>query len=92
MTPPGTIEIDKWQHFVVARKMVDNKVYAYKNGVLVGSRSFSKTPISGTDFVKIGWFSVNTIEGFIDDVRIYNRALSADEIQALYSNSVGRYH
>jgi len=32
------------------------------------------------------------LNGSLDDVRIYNRALSADEIQALYSSSVGRYH
>jgi len=32
------------------------------------------------------------VKAMVDDVRIYNRALSADEIQALYSNSAGRYH
>jgi hypothetical protein len=31
-----------------------------------------------------GWNSVAEFNGTIDDVRIYNRALSATEVQALY--------
>lgn len=31
---------------------------------------------------------MNSMNGLIDEARIWNRALSADEVKALYSNSV----
>ena len=32
-----------------------------------------------------GWSPTQFLEGLIDDLRIYNRALSAEEVQALYN-------
>jgi len=48
--------------------------------------------INTTDILTIGQGGNYYLNGSLDDVRIYNRALSADEIQALYSSSAGRYH
>jgi hypothetical protein len=46
------------------------------------------TPNVATSTVDIGRFGNvggTNFKGYIDDVRIYNRALSAAEIQALYN-------
>lgn len=38
----------------------------------------------------LGWAEgTNTLDGALDDVRIYNRVLSASEIQALYNDAMG---
>jgi hypothetical protein len=58
----------------------------YVNGVASGTVSYSGSISSGSGNVEIGgntaWFN-----GTIDEVQIYNRALSAAEIQALYQTS-----
>jgi len=35
--------------------------------------------------------SYKPFSGYIDDVRIYNRALSANEIASIYNQTKGRY-
>ena len=42
-------------------------------------------PTSGT--LKIGTNSVQFFEGSIDDIRIYNQALTASEIQSIYQEN-----
>jgi len=37
------------------------------------------------DSIGGGWQSTQHLKGDIDDVRIYERALSAEEVQALYN-------
>jgi len=66
----------------------------YTNGVLLYSGTCS-TEIATTNRIRIGgrWNAANVaqssgvlFEGFIDDVRIYNRALSDSEMLSLYRN------
>lgn len=60
----------------------------YINGVLVGSTPKTGNIVSNTDGFAIGdrGTVANTpFKGGIDDVRVYNRALSAAEIKALYN-------
>jgi len=65
----------------------------YTNGVLVPSpTSTSGFGIGNSvDAAYIGSRSDNLgyFNGFIDDVRIYNRALSSDEILKLYNGGYG---
>ena len=61
----------------------------FSNGVLVDSGPVTGGlgPISNSDDLYIGkrgGISVRNFNGLIDDIRIYNRALSASEISALY--------
>jgi competence protein ComGC len=74
-----------WVHFVGVTSKSLGKVLLYKNGVLVASTTRTIDNISTNSSYKI-WIAsgCRNYPGLIDDVRIYNRALSADEIKALY--------
>lgn len=75
-----------WQHFVMT--VTDTKQFLYVDGVLKEETDVTNTPFTyGGESLLIGtakrdgsqeWF------GALDDIRVYNRALSASEVQALY--------
>ncbi len=59
---------------------------AYVNDVQVDSTQFSATLLSSAKSVQIGRGILSEyFQGQVDDVRIYNRALSATEIKQLYN-------
>lgn len=68
-----------WYHIVVNYTSSDNNYAIYVNGILQGSKimtsSFQDT------VVNIG---NSTFNGKIDDVRIFNRVLTPEEISTLY--------
>jgi hypothetical protein len=83
---PGSIQFtpNEWQHIVFVWD--GTTLYRYKNGSLYGQSSF--TPGTSLSDLDIGryWNNSNyTANAIIDEVRIYNRALSADEVLALYN-------
>lgn len=66
------------------------KIYIYVNGVLANSKTTSTTIGSNTCDLYIGQIDgvgSSFLYGVIDDVRVYNRALNAEEIGWLYNNS-----
>jgi len=84
----STYNIGSWYHVVAKRG--NNKVYFYINGIEQASKPDSLYSIkSNTQTLKIGryWTDISNFyfNGLIDDVRIYNRALSDAEIQAIYN-------
>lgn len=87
-TSPNT---KQWYHVLQVRD--DKSMRFYINGVLVDSISSgsTKVPSYGTGTVKayIGKRAQNSspFDGRIDDVRIYNRRLTYNEIQALYNET-----
>jgi hypothetical protein len=65
-----------------------NNLRLYINDTLVGSTS-SNENVSVPDFYKIGKDEISSdryLNGYIDDVCIYNRALNESEISAMYYN------
>ncbi len=79
------IQSDQWYHFVFIKS--NNKYSMYINGILDDTLSASKVPISYKCGFRIGSIGVSSGEYFkgkLDDYRIYNRALTDVEIQALY--------
>jgi len=68
----------------------DNGNYAlYLNGIYQYGGTYSGLS-SITSTARIGgWSSPEYFNGIIDDARVYNRALSADEVLALYNEAVG---
>jgi hypothetical protein len=58
----------------------------YVNGVQVATNSQSGT-VSSITSINIGRYSGSGyyVNGLIDDVRVYNRALSASEVAAIYN-------
>ena len=88
-----TLSTGTWYHYV---GVYDGRTaYAYIDGSLVGSDSVSGStskPITASGYnVNIGRnpeYNGDYFNGAIDDVRIYNRALSADEVAALYTAGI----
>jgi hypothetical protein len=80
------ISIQQWHHVLVR---VENKVPDfYLDGVVTGKSitAFTKTPTGNTNPLYIGRRDSGLyLKGRIDDVRIYTKALSPEEIQSLYS-------
>ena len=77
----GTIEADSWQHFVATYDNGAAKLY--KNGGLISSFSYAGPIVFGSTFGISS--SGNAMDGYVDDVRVYNRALSVSEIEAIYN-------
>ncbi|MDD5547681.1 MAG: hypothetical protein PHN74_02170 [Candidatus Pacebacteria bacterium] len=73
--------------------ITDANIYFYKNGVLYASSALTyplKTVVNTSVKFEIGhasgngWFS-GFMKGYMDDVRIYNRALTVSEVMAIYN-------
>jgi hypothetical protein len=75
----------QWHHVVgVASRSTGLKLYV--DGVLAGTNnSLTGGDISSSLPLTLGHAAANTMNGLLDDVRIYNYALSAADIQTLYT-------
>ncbi len=74
-----------WHHVIGVMSNSYNKFFL--DGVLISEREFSSVSVEVSYNLTIGKHSNNTFDkfnGIIDDLRIYNRALTEPEIQALY--------
>ena len=78
-----------WYHVVgTFDKTLDSaNAKIYLNGVQKDSRTYTLPLPTNAGTVKIGRYYINYFNGSIDKVRIYNRALSAGEILALYGKT-----
>jgi hypothetical protein len=77
---PGSLEAGKWTHVVGTWDGRTQKVY--KDGALIGK----ETPggkLGPADLVQIG-ADGESMHGMIDEVRIYNRALSDADVKRLF--------
>jgi hypothetical protein len=86
-------DVNTWYHIVQTRSA--NAASLYVNGVLIGTRPTNGKTAgykpSGPG-ATIGSRSnlIQFFHGEIDDLRLYNRALSAEEVQALYLAPIRR--
>jgi hypothetical protein len=85
MTSEPDFQNGSWQLFTLVR--VGTTVSAYRNGVLVTSAVISEefTP----EFLGLKTPNTNHYGGFMDDVAIWGRALSVDEVSSLYNDGAG---
>ena len=86
------IQLNQWFHLSVVRDDVAKSVRLYVNGVEEASLSYAgKTvvPLQGSKILGGSGpaFPADFLDGRLDEVGIYNRALSLAEIQTLYSTS-----
>jgi len=75
---------DKWQHLVFVKNGAN--IYFYINGRLVSQSALEAGQFIDRLDLHIGGSGVDTefFKGDIDDVRVYNRALSASEVKSVY--------
>jgi|GEM_PF-6221117 len=77
----GSAELNQWQHFVFTYEGGTGRLY--KNGVLLTTRTGMVAPLAWNGF-RIGHTDPRgTVHGKIDEVRIYNRAVSQLEVEHL---------
>lgn len=87
------LDCGKWNMVTVVLDRAGNAATMYLNGESVGSCRMSRVGInhSASDFyigkdaadLKADVFLINTFCGLIDDITIYNEALTAEKVQAL---------
>lgn len=81
-----SLEVGKWYHIAVTNQR--ENVALYLDGAIIETGNVPiNTPV-GTQFI-IGWpgptyGEIRRLKGVVDEVRIYNRALAAEEIAANY--------
>jgi hypothetical protein len=81
----GSLNLNSWTHVVVTRTSTGIANF-YINGVGSGTADQnSGSPAAGTMNLFIGGDGSHAWDGLIDEVRIYNRVLSPDEIKQLYT-------
>jgi len=100
-TANNVIKVNKWQ-FIAVTWAAGSLAHGYYNAVEVnnggasiftGNISYSGTAGTVVTAIGAGYSSsaaTNLFPGSIDDVRIYNRALSASEITQLYNSGLAR--
>jgi hypothetical protein len=79
-------EADKFYHIVMTYN--GSLLRSYVNGVLSESTSASGSIITNLNNIYIGKYTLGDgyfFDGTLDDIRIYNRALTDQEISALYN-------
>jgi len=86
-----TLQVNNWYHVVGIVEGIDGTkdMEIYVNGIRkVNSDNVSNSMGSDTGNMQIGIANGNLVpfNGTIDNVRIYNRALSATEIEAMYNS------
>ena len=88
---------NQWVNIAIICDYANKTIKAYRNGIefestqnLVGNPLFP----SSNNVKYIGSHNIishKLVNGFLDDVRIYNRGLSADEISQIYNATKSRY-
>ena len=79
----STLPLNQWNHIVGTYDGTTMKLYA--NGLLVNSKSVNLKIGANDQDLYIGkWLSGSSINGHIDDVMIFDRALDSSEIQEIY--------
>ncbi len=85
----GVIDLNTWTHVCFVYDKVNQMVRFFVNGQDAGSGSYAYDPAdNAADVLYIGlrgYDQSRNFDGQMDDVALYNRALSAAEVQQLYS-------
>ena len=90
--PPGGMALDTWFHFCGTAER-DGRVKLYYDGVEIADVAGPSNAFgAATDVLRIASdLQGRKVDGIIDRVRIYNRALSPTEVKQSYDESVSHY-
>ncbi|MDP6716860.1 MAG: hypothetical protein QF368_19835, partial [SAR202 cluster bacterium] len=84
---PYDLQLNRWTH--LAQTWDGETLRVYADGVLLGAGAtlgVSYQPVPDDASLDIGKHIETTFSGLIDEVRIYDRALSDEEIKAMYDS------
>ena len=88
---------NQWIHIVTVCDYTNKTIKSYRNGIQFGAtQNLTGTPLfPSTNRAKyIGAYDTSAhklTDGSLDEVRIYNRGLSADEIVEIYNKTKSKY-
>jgi hypothetical protein len=88
-SPPNSIVLNQWSHVAFTYDSVTNEVKLFINGTQVATTTTTAITTTTTNPLVIGNdFSTGTrpFDGLIDEPAIYNSALSATQIQAIFNS------
>ncbi len=88
----GSTALDQW--FFLAMVMNGNQLFFYENDRLINSLTMPSTILADGSLgeLNVGRYSNGFyFNGYIDDLTIYDRALSQAEVQRLYNQTITRY-
>jgi hypothetical protein len=94
ISPSGQILVNTWVHIVAV--ISSDSVKLFLNGIMVFGKpendNFSGTPVNSFVFSSINNTTFNKLfNGKLDDIGIWNRALSAQEVSQLYNSGQPTY-
>jgi len=90
-SPIGQITTGKWFHIIGVIDRTAGAMRLYVNGSKVSSSTVRTTDtISHNEPLRIGWTTAHAyIDGTIDELAIYNKALSDEDVELLHLASTG---
>lgn len=76
-----------WDHYVFVKSAVNNKMQVYLNNVLIIDDNKHDDISNKNKNIRLGGGAVDTeyFAGWMDDVKIFNRALTAAEVSSIYN-------
>ncbi|MDB4303690.1 right-handed parallel beta-helix repeat-containing protein, partial [Desulfosarcina sp.] len=94
-SPAGTID-GSWYHLVGTYNLTAGTCAFYINGTKINNDTFTSHDSSTWDSIvyvgRVGSSNIRNFNGLIDEVKIFNRSLSSDQIQAIYQAGVAGTH
>jgi hypothetical protein len=88
---PHASYLGSWYHLVFTVDCHLKKASLFINGELKGEKSFTVTDFSGTYTFSLGQIHGWKLDGFVNDIRIYDHALSQAEVKELSKALVVHY-
>jgi len=86
-TIANTLPLGVWTHVAVVKS--SSTFTYYQNAVSKGTGNQTVNEDSNPFYIGGDYDNQGAIDGVVDEVRLYNRALSATEVAALYNASLG---
>ena len=85
------VDFKNWNHISVINKSDTLSLFLNGNFVSRVSNPKPKNQLWQSNFIRFGWpkgfyYDVHRLNGKLDDIRIYKRALTAEEVKYLYQN------
>ncbi|MBI2609940.1 fibronectin type III domain-containing protein [Candidatus Giovannonibacteria bacterium] len=86
-TMTSALTANSWTNLVLVRDLSAMKLRWYKNSVLINESTANySSAVASASSLLVGKGYVYNFAGNIDDIRIYNRALSIAEVQSIYTS------
>ncbi len=90
----GAVSLSQWHHIVFTLSSGgSNNARIYVDGGVPTTGTITTPLNANAATTGISWYVQSDIDyfnGLVDDLRIYNRALSATDVAELYNNDLGR--